>query len=176
MRTRLLLSLMIIAWIPAAVVAQSRDPEHRDWEIGFFGAISSLGERTTNTPVLGVSGQTSRQVGLKYSRGAEFGMRITQNFGQHWGANLEYSFSNQPLTFKNLADTIPTFPAGHAIHRAAYEVLYYPMTRYDRLRPYVFVGPGITLFHIDANAKAAATPLAMRLTDSWKPALHWGGA
>lgn len=175
MRMRLLLSLIVIAWIPAAVSAQISNPVHRDWEFGFFGAFSSMGERTCTTPVAGVSGQTSREVGLKYSSALEMGVGFTQNFGKHWAINLEYSFSNQPLTFTNLADTVPVFSAGQAIHRMAYQFLYHVKPRDERLRPYVFIGPGVSLFHIHGDAKTAAVPLGMSLTDSWKPTINWGG-
>jgi opacity protein-like surface antigen len=175
MRTRLLLLLIVIAWIPVAAQAQVSGPVHREWEFGIFGTAVSASERTVATPVTGVSGQTSRGVSLRLAKAAEMGFGIAQNLGRHWAANVEYSFSNQPLTFKNLADAVPTFQAGQAVHRMTYEILYLPRARNQRLRPYVFAGPGITLFHIHKKSKTAASALGMHLNDPWKPTFNWGG-
>jgi opacity protein-like surface antigen len=175
MKTRLLLLLIVISCMPVAALAQVRGSLHRDWEFGVFGAAVSAGDRTVATPVAGVSGQTSRGVGMKVSKAAEMGFMITQNLGRHWAANLEYSLANQPLTFQNLGDAIPTFKAGQAVHRMAYEVLYLPRPPSQRLRPYVFAGPGIALFHIHKQSKTAASSLGMHLSDPWKPTLNWGG-
>jgi opacity protein-like surface antigen len=164
-----------MASISVAANAQSSAPEHRQWEFGAFGATSALGEHTSTTPQVGVIGATSREVTLKYSFAAEMGAWFSENLGEHWGANLEYRFSNQPLTFTNLADTIPTFNARQSIHRIAYEMLYYPLSPDHRARPYVFAGPGINLFHINQNSRNAASQLGMQLTSPWKATLNWGG-
>jgi hypothetical protein len=146
-----------------------------DWEASVFAGGSLIGDTVHETPIEG-SGQTSsRSVGLHYSTGAQMGMRITANLWRHWGANLEYSFSNQPITFTNLSDSIPSLGLGHAIHRFAYEVLYYPRDRSYKFRPFVFAGPGVSLFYIKGSGKEAASAQGIRLSDPWKLTMNWGG-
>jgi len=175
MKRTFLLLLAAIGSIAVASNAQDAGAVFQKFEAGAFGSLSSMGDYTRATPQVDDSGTTSRDVGLKYSNAAVFGVRITENLGEHWGANLEYSFSNQPLMFSNLGADIPTFKARHSIHRTPYEILYYPLLNYRGARPYVFVGPGVNLFHIHKSSKNAASDLGMRLTSPWKATFNWGG-
>jgi len=148
---------------------------HEEWEASVFAGGSFLGDSVHETPVEG-SGQTSsRAVGLSYGTGAQMGIRITANRWQHWGAATEYSFSNQPITFTNLSDSIPSLGLGHAIHRFAYQVLYYPLNRNYRLRPFVLAGPGVSLFYVKGPGKDAAAAQGVQLSDPWKFTMSWGG-
>jgi opacity protein-like surface antigen len=146
-----------------------------EWEASVFGGGSFLGAGEYATPIEGPGQISSRTVGLSYGAGAQIGIRVTDNQWQHWGATLEYSFSDQPITVTNLSDSMPSLELGHAIHRFAYDVLYYPSDRDHKLRPFVFAGPGVSLFHVNGSAKDAAAAMGIRLSDPWKFTMNWGG-
>jgi opacity protein-like surface antigen len=165
-RTACLLLFLLVG----AVSARAQAPAHRQWEFTLFGGASYLGDGTHATPVAGLS-QGTRSVGLDYASGYQVGARITENRWRHWGAALEYTFSNQPLTFSGLSAAAPSVSPSHSVHRFAYQVLYYPADPSERFRPYVLAGPGLSLFRT-GNADAA---LGVRLNDPWKFAFHWGG-
>jgi opacity protein-like surface antigen len=171
----LLLCLFLILFAEPAPAQGVVKVAHDEWEASVFAGGSFLGNGAHETPVEG-SGQTSsRVVGLSYGKGAQIGIRVTNNRWQHWGATLEYGFSKQPLTFTNLSDSIPSLRLGHAIHRFAYEVLYYPRNPDHRLRPFVFAGPGISLFYIRGSGKETAEARGIGLSDPWKFTMNWGG-
>ncbi len=148
---------------------------HDDWEASFFYGGSFLGSGAYTTPVSGSSQGSSRAVGLRYASGYLLGASVTTNRWDHAGASLEYSFSNQPVTFTNLSDSVPSLSLGHSIHRFAYNVLYYPWDRSKRLRPYAFGGPGVSLFYIKGSSKDAAAAQGISLSDPWKFTMNWGG-
>jgi opacity protein-like surface antigen len=112
---------------------------------------------------------------VRYGSGYQIGARITANHWQHWGATVEYGFSNQPLTFTNLSDATPSLGLGHSIHRFAYDVVYYPYDRNHKWRPFVFAGPGVSLFYIKGSDKDTALAQGIRLSDPWKLTMNWGG-
>jgi opacity protein-like surface antigen len=172
--TFLLLSLFLILFPNPAPAADVFKFAHGEWEISPFGGVSFIGDGVYTTPVEG-STQTSRNVGLSFGTGPQLGFRLTNNRWQHWGAALEYNYSNQPITFTNLSDSTPALGLGHAIHRFAYDVLYYPRNRDYRLRPYVFAGPGVSLFYVKGSGKSAAAAQGIRLSDPWKFTMNWGG-
>jgi len=167
--------LSLVALLPAAALAQTPTLEHREWEFTVFGGASYLNKDTYPTPVLGPAQPVTRNVGLRYATGSEFGARVTENRWKHWAATAEYSFSNQPLTFTNLSDAIPSLSLSQSIHRFSYNILYLPLSRSSRLRPYGFAGPGVSLFYIHESSKTAASALGIRVTDPWKPTFNWGG-
>jgi len=175
MLKRFVMLLCLLALLQAFAVAQKLGPTHRTWELDLFLGSSSLGERTFSTQVVATATQTSRQTGLRYAVGTEWGARFLENLGQHWGGAVEYSFTNQPLTFKNLSDQIPSLHLGHSVHRFAYDVLYFPMSCSKRLRPYVYAGPGVTLFAIHKDSRSFAQTLGIKLSDPWKVTFNWGG-
>ena len=148
---------------------------HGEWEAIVFAGGSFLGDGVYPTPVEGSSQQSSRSVGLSYGTGFQAGIRVADNQWKHWGASFEYSYTNQPLTFTNLSDSVPSLGLGHAIHGFVYDVLYYPRDRDCRLRPFIFAGPGVSLFHINSSGKDAAAARGIHLSDSWKFAMNWGG-
>jgi opacity protein-like surface antigen len=155
--------------------AQILPAQHREWEFEVFGGASYLGNHTYNTPVNSAGSQIVRPVGLRYAAGYQTGVRITENRWQHWGVTLEYSFSNQPATFTNLSSAVSSLRVGQSLHRLAYELLYYPLERSHRLRPYAFAGPGEALFHVHRDSKSAAALLGIQFNDPWKFSFHWGG-
>jgi opacity protein-like surface antigen len=175
---RYLLSLVFgVAWFSAAAEAQTGfPPTHRAWEFTVFGGGSLIHGEQFETPVIGSSQETTRTVGMHFGVGPQLGVRIAENRWNHWGASLEYSFSNQPLSFTNVSPDLYSIAFGHSVHRWVYDVLYYPLDRSKRLRPYAFAGGGVSLFHINEASKAeAASTLGLTLTDSWKFAFSWGG-
>jgi opacity protein-like surface antigen len=166
----------VILALAGTAQAQAKRPlSHKKWEVSVFAGGSFIGEGTYPTPVIGSSQETSRTVGLRYASGSQFGFRITENRGHHWGGSAEYSFSNQPLTFTNLSDSVPSLSLSHSVHRFAYDVLYYPTESSVRLRPYVFAGSGVSLFYVGGSSKEAAAARGVHLSDPWKFTYHWGG-
>lgn len=103
------------------------------------------------------------------------GFRIAENRWQHFGAVMEYGFSNQPLTFTNLTPALPILKLGHGIHRFSYSGVFYPLARNHRLRPYAFAGPGVALFHVSRSGKDLAEANGLHMTDPWKFTMNWGG-
>jgi opacity protein-like surface antigen len=175
LKTFLLLSLFLILFAGPGQAQGVTEFTHGEWEASIFAGGSFLSDGAYETPAEGSGQPSSRAVGLSYATGAQMGLRLTNNRWQHWGTALEYSFSNQPITFTNLSDSIPSLGLGHAIHRFAYEVLYYPLDRDSRLRPFIFAGPGVSLFYIKDSGKAAAEARGIRLSDPWKFTMNWGG-
>ena len=159
---------------PRGAQAQSK-PEHRAFEFSVFGGGSFIGDGQYATSVLGTTPAASRVVGLRYGGGYLFGASLTENRYRHVGATLEYTFSNQPVRFTNLVNQPSSVGLSHSVHRFAYELLYYPLDRSARLRPYVFAGPGITLFRVAQDSILAGTAASRRLSDPWKFSMSWGG-
>jgi opacity protein-like surface antigen len=171
-----LLSFSLLVLLPEAVRAQGTfSLVHGDWEASIFAGGSFISSRVLATPVEGSSQQTSRAVGLRYAAGAQLGARITANLWHHWGTAAEYDYSNQPMTLTNLSDSVPSLGLSHGIHRFTYDVLYYPYDRDSRLRPFVFAGPGVSLFWVKGSAKEAAAARGIRVNDAWKFTMSWGG-
>ncbi len=173
---KLVVAFLLVSLFSIAAQAQGLYPlTHRGWEITIFGGASYVRGRSFQTPVVGSSQQPLRSVGLRYATGSQMGLRLTENRWKHWGAAMEYSFSNQPLRFTNLSDAVPSLALTHSIHRLSYDVLYYPLDTRHRLRPFAFAGPGVSLFYIKSSARDAAAALGIHLTDPWKFSMRWGG-
>ncbi len=173
---RLVLCTFLLLFPVSAQAQQRITLVHQEWEVSVYTGGSFLGSGTYSTPVEGLSQPSSRSVGLRYGTGLVLGARVTGNQWEHWSETIEYGFSNQPLTLTNLSDSVQELGLGHAIHRFAYEIAYYPRDRYERLRPFVFVGPGVSLFYIKGSAKEAAAAQGIHgLSDPWKFTLNWGG-
>jgi opacity protein-like surface antigen len=100
---------------------------------------------------------------------------VTQNLGEYFGAELEYSFADQPLDFKNLRPSLPTLGVKHNIHSIIYSVLIYPFDRLGRLRPYGTIGGGTSFFYIGKDSKNKAAAQGIVLKDRWKLAFSFGG-
>lgn len=176
MNRKLLVAFFLVSMLPIAAQAQGLlPPTHREWEVSIFGGGSFISDNTFPTPVAGSGSQITRAVGLNYASGVQLGMRITEDRWKHWGATMEYSFSNQPLTFTNLSDAVPSLSLGESIHRFSYDVLYYPLDKYHRLRPFAFAGPGVSLFYIKGSSKNAAAAKGINVSDPWKFSMSVGG-
>jgi opacity protein-like surface antigen len=170
------LPILFVALLPLPGRAQGAFRlTHGEWEFSVFGGGSFLGSNTYPTPVTGPGQPASRTVGLRYGSGYQMGVRVSDNQWQHWGATLEYGFSNQPITFTNLSDSLPSLSLGHSIHRFAYDVNYYFRDRDSRWRPYAFAGPGVSLFYVKGPAKTSAAAQGIHLSDPWKFTMNWGG-
>ena len=172
-RTSLLLSLVLVLSAGTGHAQGVYKSANGEWEASIFAGGSFIGSGTHQTPVEGQS--STRAVGLRYGTGLQLGGRLTGNQWQHWGTSLEYSFSNQPITFTNLSDSIPSLGLGHAIHRFSYDVLYYFRDRDSRVRPFILGGPGVSLFHVNSSGKNAAAAQGIHLSDPWKFTMNWGG-
>jgi len=170
----LLLSIFLILTAGSGMAQGVYKAAHGEWEFSVFGGVSYLNDGVYTTPVEGSGLQTSREVGLSYGTGAQIGIRLADNRWQHWGGSFEYSYSNQPLTFTNLSDSIPSLGVDHGIHRISYNVLYYVRDRDNRLRPFVFAGPGVSLFHVSGSSKDTAATMGIYLKSPWKFTMDWG--
>ncbi|MFH1574153.1 MAG: hypothetical protein ABIG68_09220 [Acidobacteriota bacterium] len=170
-----LVSLAILI-VPALAAAQTAQPAtHCDWEFALFAGGSFIGDSRHRTPVAGEDDDTYRSVGLDYAGGSMFGFRIAENRWDHWGASLEYGYSNQPLRFADLTPDAPSLSLGHSIHRFVYDVLYYPLDRRQRLRPFAFAGAGVALYHLSDSSKSDPVLGGTQLRDRWKALFSWGG-
>ncbi len=172
---RVLTVLPLLVLLPLPSRAQSvHNFAFGQWEATVFGGGSFLGSNVYTTPNTGGS-QPSRAVSLRYGTGYQMGARIADNGWQHWGTAVEYSFSNQPITFTNLSDSTPNLGLGHSIHRFSYDVSYYFRDKDSRYRPYILAGPGVSLFYIKGSSKDAAAAQGIKLSDPWKFTMNWGG-
>jgi len=147
--------------------------EDSEWEAFAFLGGSFPGSSEHSTPVEGSS--ESRLVGLKYDAGLQIGAGIMNNRWSKVSTALEYSFSVQSATVTNISDLLPSLTGNHSIHRISYNILYFPRGRKVRLQPYVFGGPGLSLFYVRRSIKDAAEALGLRLKDPWKFTMSVGG-
>jgi opacity protein-like surface antigen len=175
---RLILALPLVCLCGQVVFAQSPYLlEHRQWEFsGFAGGSFMSGEDEFVTQVRdNGTALTTRTVGLRYASGYQIGMRVGENLGDFWTADLEYSFANQPLTFTNLSPTIQSLSVGQFVHHWSYSISYSPASRLKRFRPYAKIGTGATLFFLHGENKELAFQQGLRLQDTWKFLVNWGG-
>jgi len=149
--------------------------EHREWEGSFFAGPTFGESFKFNTPVLDGNQQVgSRVVGMKIDEGFLLGTRISQNLGNNMGANLEYVFANQNLSFTNISPTIQSISMHQYIHHISYNVLFQG-PRDHRFRPYGALGAGVVGFTLPSDAKRDALLQGLHLRDSWKFLLNGGG-
>jgi len=167
------LLIMIAAVSCVPVMSQgSADGRNDKWEASVFAGSGYRGEHVFATPFEGVG---SRDVTVRFSPGYLVGARISENLGQYFGAELDYSLGNQPVEFRNLSPTLPLVNIDHRAHNIAYTVLFYGLKRNSRIRPYGAVGPGITLYETFGESEDDAEALGLTLTNRWKAALAVGG-
>ncbi len=174
MRKFALITLLLSLAVCTTVQAQIQYPNlYKEWEVaGLFGA-AFVGDQSSETPVEGQD--MTRLVGLDYSSGFLMGIRLTQNLKGKMGAELDYTYANQPLTFLNLSPTIPKLSVSHRVHSFVYSILYYFGDRNSRVRPFVSVGAGASLFQIDGTSKFEALARGVDLNDTWKFVGSFGG-
>jgi len=149
--------------------------ETREWQatLSVGGSFAPKGEFRTG--LSGSAQDTSRTVGMKFEPGYLFGFRITQNLGEQWAADLEYSFANQRVRFTNLAPTIQDLQLSHQIHHFSYNVSFLQRPREKRFRYYGDVGIGTSLFWITGGGKNDAADVGLLLRDSWEFVFNAGG-
>lgn len=148
---------------------------HRKWEFFGFGGGSFLGSSDHPTPIRGEDLDSWITVNLEYESGYSAGFRIGETLGDHWGADFEYSYSDQPLKFTDLMPELPSLRLEQRIHRFLYNMLYYPLPRSSRVRPYVFGGAGMGLFYTKGSSEREAALEGIDIKNRWKVAFNWGG-
>lgn len=146
-------------------------PVDNKWEFsGFFGT-SHFEDALFETPV---EGGDTRTVGLDSATGYVVGARVTENLGQHFGAELEYAYANHPLTFVSLRPNLPSLALDHRVHKLAYSAVFYPLNRRRRIRPFASVGAGASLFQVAEDSRNEALATGVDLKNRWKFAGSWG--
>lgn len=174
MRNFTLVTLLVSLALCTTVQAQLQYPNlYKEWEVAALFGAGFAGDKSSQTPVEGQS--EARLVGLDYSSGFMLGARLTQNLKQKMGAELDYAYTNQPLTFLNLSPAIPKLSVSHGVHSFVYSILYYFADRNTRIRPFVSLGAGASLFRIDESSKFEAASQGVDLNDTWKFAGSIGG-
>jgi opacity protein-like surface antigen len=173
-RGSLILALAVVC-SRSAFAQVSYSPQHAEWEVsGFVGG--SFGDKFEfPTPVYGNDQRASRTVGMEYDSGYAVGLRVNENLGDYWGAELEYSFANQHLRFTNLSPSIQNLSLNHYLHNITYSVSFLPLPRTKRFRPYGAVGAGAALFYLPGRVKKDTLELGLSLRDSWELAFNGGG-
>ncbi|MFZ0427670.1 MAG: OmpW family outer membrane protein [Acidobacteriota bacterium] len=172
MRLSLILGTMILLQCP--LLAQyPQTNQQRKWEFSFLLGVNSAGDTSSLTPVSGET--TPRLVGLEHASGYLVGVRITENLGDRFGAELEYNFANQPMVFVNLSPALPHLDLDHRAHSLDYNILYYLTPANSKLRPYAVGGIGTSYYQIDGNSRDFAVAQGLDLKNRWKLAGTWGG-
>src|SRR5262245_55767770 len=151
--------MLVLAGSGLAFAQDSYPIENREWEATGFAGGSFSNSFQLPTPVLGSNQETSRTVGMSYAPGYQVGVRINQNLDDFWAANLEYSFANQFLRYTNLSPSIPSLSLNQYLHNLSYDVLYLPVARTKRLRPYVDAGIASGWFYLPGRVKKDALKL-----------------
>lgn len=171
---RCLVTLALLGQSAIFLNAQNSGPfAPAHWELSWFTGVNFGQEKTASTLVTG--GQTRREVIRDAASGYLVGIRITENRGRRFSAELDYTMANQPFGFVNLSSGIGRLDLEHRVHTAVYSVLYNLLSPRAALRPYVAVGLGASFFEVDGDAKDAAELEGISLTDRWKLAGSWGG-
>ncbi|RPI20622.1 MAG: hypothetical protein EHM61_26650 [Acidobacteria bacterium] len=166
---RYVLIMIVVGLFCLPLMAQAPSGHANDkWEVSIFVGSSNGGDDIYPTSV---EGSGTRDVGLRFAPGYLVGGRITQNLGQYLGAELDYSLANQPAEFSNLSPFIQTLSLDHRVHNVTYTVLFYGLKPNSRIRPYGFIGPGISYY--DTFGVEQGPPV--EITDRWKVAGIWGG-
>ncbi len=172
LRYGLLFWPLLVLLMPEASAQIPFPRNENSWEISIFAGVSGLGDKTLVTPV---EGGTTRDVGLDFDSGYLLGVRIGENLTPRFGAELEYTFANQPLLFVNLSPSIPLLELSHKVHKVAYSVLVYPMQRQGRYIPFASIGIGASFFRVSNDSVDDALVQGVDLKNRWKFALSYGG-
>ncbi len=162
--------LLLSSWLTAQV--PSSQPFANKWEFSAFFGSSHRGDTTFLAPQ---EENTSTPVGQNFASGYLVGVRITENFAKHFGAELEYSLANHPLEFTNLAPVLPSLRLANKVHQFAYTILFYPYDRQIPIRPFLSAGIGTSLFQTPSDSKNQALDKNVEVKDRWKLAFYYGG-
>jgi opacity protein-like surface antigen len=173
-----LLSAMMFLFLGLLQIglAQTQYPlSHRRWEFSAFGGTSIIKDQVFTTPVTGSEQQSSVQVGAQYGTSWSLGARLSESMGDYWGAEFEYSYSNQPLRFTNLTPSVPALSVNQSVNTFAYNFTFFFTDPYKRLRPYAIAGIGTSLFSPYGSSKSQAAAAGVNLGNSWTFVFDWGG-
>ena len=146
-------------------------PSRNTWEFSVFAGLSSQGDGSFITPI---EGGGTKNVSLDSDTGSLFGLRITENLGEHFGAELEYALTDQPSQFTGLQSSISRLDMKQKIHKIAYSMLVYPLKQDQKVRPYGSLGVGASSFQVSADPEAEALQQGIDLKDRWKLAFSYG--
>jgi len=163
--------LLALLCCRSAFAQTPSEPEHREWEVSLFLGSSSGSKFEFPTPVLGTDQELSRTVGIRYDAGPLIGVRVNQNLGDFWAADLEYTLANQRVHFTNLSPSIQSLSLNQFINHISYDVSILPWRRSKRFRPYGDLGTGLVAFYIPGSLKKDVSGLR----DSWEFLVNWGG-
>jgi len=142
------------------------------WEASFFFGLSTAGNSTFATPL---SDGGTKDVGMEFDSNYLLGARITENLGQHFGAELEYAMAKRPVVLTNLLPTVPRLNLDHKLHQLAYSILVYTADRSHRLRPFGSIGFGTSFFRVSGRSQDEALQQGVDLKNRWKLAFTFGG-
>ncbi|MEE8349806.1 MAG: outer membrane beta-barrel protein, partial [Acidobacteriota bacterium] len=170
-RNSLVVMSFLVLLAPGASAQAPLSSSENKWEVSGFGGFGGAGDDTHVTPV---EGDAPRDVGLELDQGYVLGARITENLGQYLGAELEYSFTRQPLLFRNLTTALPSLALDHQLHKLAYSILVYGKRRGERIRPYGSIGFGTSFFQISSDSQDEALRQGVDLKNRWKLAFSYG--
>ncbi len=173
MLRKIILAVAVVVLSAPALSAQTQYENKDKWELSLLFGLSSVGDKTSVTPVDGQD--ATRLVTLDFSSGYMAGGRITENLNDNFGAELEYSFSNQPMAFLDVRPTLSRLDLKHQVHSAVYNLLFYPTISDQQLRPYVSAGLGAAFFQVDGASRADAARAGVDLQNVWKLAASVGG-
>jgi outer membrane protein W len=173
MLRKIILTIAVLAVSAPTLSAQIQYYNKDKWELSLLFGLSAVGDKTSVTPVDGQ--EETRLVTLDFSSGYMAGGRITENLTDNLGAELEYSFANQPMAFLDVRPTLPRLDLKHHVHSAVYSLVFYPTISNPRLRPYVSAGMGAAFFQIEGASRAEAARQGVDLQNVWKLAGAVGG-
>ncbi|MEE2823174.1 MAG: hypothetical protein VYA53_09350 [Acidobacteriota bacterium] len=142
------------------------------WEFSGFIGFGGAGDDTFVTPV---EEGTTKNVKLDIDQGYALGIRITENRGRFFGAELEYSVTNHPLSFQQLSTALPSITLDHRMHKLAYSFLLYGLGQEKIIRPFGSVGLGTSFFHVSSDSRDKALMQGADLKNRWKLAVSYGG-
>lgn len=165
-----LFTMLLCSFATAQIFRPGRPDK---WEFsGFSGWGTLTGADAFLTPV------SDGSVNLVESDGGSgyvVGARITENLGQYFGAELEYSFSDQSVTFLNLSPQLPSFEVEQKIHNVSYNGVVYAASRNKRIRPFGTAGVGASLYQLSNYTQNLGVVSGLDLRNRWKFTFTWGG-
>ena len=152
---------------------QQRVNSNPEWELSFFAGMAMLGEAEANTPIEDSSDFLKSSIDP--DNGILLGARITQNLGNYFAAEFDYTFSDHSGTFNNPTPSTPALDLDQTTHSFFYNLLFYARDPYKSLRPYVSGGVGATLYALDGSIKSTSKQLGFSMNNNWKAGLRVGG-
>ena len=148
--------------LPPLCIAQGRE-----WELGGVVGFGIVRNATISNP----SGSVAAGIDNRFAAGVVIG----QDLYQHWGGEVMYTFRDDDLVLKSGSQKVNMDAESHLIH---YDMLFYPLRRSSRFRPYAAAGAGIRWFtatgHEYVNQPLGDFALLTR-TDEVKPLISVGG-